>query len=69
MSQITVRIEKEQNGLIKIYNIQGKIIQQYSLKKGENIISISKDEFQKGIYNVVLYENGLMTENQKIIVN
>ena len=69
ISQINVNINKNKSGMIKIYDIQGKIIHQYSLNSGENIINISKIEFQKGIYSVVLYEDGLKSENLKIIVN
>lgn len=69
LSQIKVNLDIEQAGVIKIYDIQGRIVQQYSLKSGDNIINISKSDFREGIYNVVLYEDGINKDSKKIIVN
>ena len=68
VSQIQVTLPDKQNAIIKIYDIQGRIVQQYNLKNKAGIINISNTELKAGIYNVVLFDNGVNIDSKKIIV-
>jgi len=68
-SQIKVNIEEGLKSIIEIYDIQGRLVEKFNLKQGENTIDIPKSKFKAGIYNVLLNENGLNKEINKIIVN
>ena len=69
LSQIIVSLEKGQKAVIRIYNIQGKLIAEYPVGANENIVSISNDNYKEGIYQLVLYKNRQATENCKMMIS
>jgi hypothetical protein len=68
-TKLFVRLENKvnENGILKIINLQGEIIKQINVKTGDKEIEIDIEEFSKGIYIINLY-SGSTIETAKLVV-
>jgi len=67
-SQILAYSENDNVNVIKIYDITGKIVSEFELKEGNNLINISNSVFSEGIYQIVIFKNGIASENCKMVI-
>ena len=54
-----------ENFTLKIYNFQGKILQQSLIHTGHNQIDFSQQS--QGIYLLVIEKNGIIIANEKVV--
>ena len=68
-NKLFVRIDNKvnENGILKIINLQGEIIKQINVKTGDKEIEIDIEEFSKGIY-IINLNSGSLFETEKIVV-
>jgi Concanavalin A-like lectin/glucanases superfamily len=52
--------------VLKLYSVDGKIIKEFSLNKYQDILKLDKNEFNKGIYLISIFEENKNIYNSKI---
>ncbi len=68
-SQIIVNVENEVISQLKIFDISGRIVYKTGLKAGKNQIRIGNKNFKEGIYQIVLFNNGVASEKCKMLIS
>lgn len=68
ISSIVSTVENKNGGNIKIYDLTGKEINNWVINSGTTRKVINSEEFGKGIYLVILIENGKIIGRQKLLV-
>jgi parallel beta-helix repeat protein len=61
-------IPKENSGILKIYDLNGNIIQSFELREGPSAVKISLADFSSGVYLCQLYINNLHVMQQKKLI-
>lgn len=57
-----------EKGLIKIFSVEGKLVKSYEIKQTENMIEVSLDEMEGGVYFYSLEVSGTIIQTRKMIL-
>lgn len=66
--QAEILLKKFEEGLISIYSVEGKLIETYELKAGENKFKIQQEQLPAGVYFYKLYMNKQDIVTKRIII-
>jgi hypothetical protein len=62
-------IPDHSNGTLVLYDLAGRILNSYTLIEGlNNLLKISEDQLQGGIYIYRIIVNGEIKKNERIII-
>ncbi len=61
-----ISVNANSNGTLSVYSLTGKLMGQYTVKKGNNVIAL--DNYAKGMYMMQLKENSGTVQTAKLIV-
>jgi hypothetical protein len=61
--------ESIENTTIEVYNLSGILVSNYQLSGNSNIVSISSNKLNSGVYFVKLFSNKQLVETKKLIIN
>ncbi len=62
-----VTLDTDEQGSLKIYSMDGRLVGDYSLTEGQNTINLSKVLVQNGVYIYKIFVNGQLRKTDKLV--
>lgn len=62
-------ISRPENAKFKIYNVVGALVKESNIATQSGMILFHSDDFNNGVYVVVLEENGQVVDTQKLVIS
>ncbi len=70
MANLTYQfISRPENAKFKVYNMVGELVKESNIATQSGMILFHSDDFNNGVYVVVLEENGEVVDTQKLIIS
>jgi len=70
MANLTYQfISRPENAKFKVYNMVGELVKESNIATQSGMILFHSDDFNNGVYVVVLEENGQVVDTQKLIIS
>ncbi len=66
--QLNYKLSEEDIGVLRIMDITGRLIANYTLNNAENILNINQTVLDNGIYIYQVYVNGTIINSDKLII-
>jgi hypothetical protein len=66
--QLDYTLDQNQTAKLMIFNLSGKVVSQYDLKQGHNILQINESSLENGVYLYRIYSNNSVIASNKLVI-